>query len=105
MVDNLLLDTILPGDCTEVLAQLPENSVDLVFADPPYALPTLHQLPGKIFASGVVEEDGMLVIEHPTHHEFEHSPLCQAVIEKVYGRTAVTYFTKANENSTLSGNV
>ena len=44
MVDNLLLDTILPGDCTEVLAQLPENSVDLVFADPPYNLQLSQEL-------------------------------------------------------------
>ncbi len=35
---NLPLDQILPGDCTEVLATLPEASVDLVFADPPYNL-------------------------------------------------------------------
>jgi modification methylase len=35
---NLPLDQILQGDCTEVLASLPENSVDLVFADPPYNL-------------------------------------------------------------------
>ena len=96
--------TLIFGSVDQVLAS-PRQHYSVVFADPPYALPTLHQLPGKIFASGVVEEDGMLVIEHPTHHEFEHSPLCQAVIEKVYGRTAVTYFTKANENSTLSGNV
>ena len=32
------LDTILPGDCTDILTQLPEASVDLVFADPPYNL-------------------------------------------------------------------
>src|SRR5438270_13756824 len=26
------------GDCLEVLSELPENSVDLIFADPPYNL-------------------------------------------------------------------
>ena len=26
------------GDCRSVLAQLPENSVDMIFADPPYNL-------------------------------------------------------------------
>lgn len=36
--DRIPLDTILPGDCIEVLAGLPEASVDLVFADPPYNL-------------------------------------------------------------------
>jgi len=33
---KLALDTILSGDCTEVLSQLPAGSVDLVFADPPF---------------------------------------------------------------------
>ncbi|HTX92584.1 MAG TPA: site-specific DNA-methyltransferase [Anaerolineales bacterium] len=35
---ELPLDTVLHGDCLEVLARFPENSVDLVFADPPYNL-------------------------------------------------------------------
>lgn len=35
---DLPLDTILQGDCIEVMARLPEKSVDLVFADPPYNL-------------------------------------------------------------------
>ena len=35
---------ILPGDCIEVLAQLPENSIDLVFADPPYNLQLRNEL-------------------------------------------------------------
>jgi modification methylase len=44
VVDNLPLDTILSGDCTDVLAQLPEKSVDLVFADPPYNLQLSQEL-------------------------------------------------------------
>jgi modification methylase len=35
---KLPLDQILHGDCVEKLAQLPEKSVDLIFADPPYNL-------------------------------------------------------------------
>jgi len=35
---------ILPGDCIEILAQLPENSVDLIFADPPYNLQLRNEL-------------------------------------------------------------
>lgn len=31
-------DTLLEGDCIEILQGLPEQSVDLVFADPPYNL-------------------------------------------------------------------
>jgi len=42
----LPLDRILAGDCIEVMAGLPEASVDLIFADPPYNLQlrsTLHR--------------------------------------------------------------
>lgn len=35
---RLDVDKVLQGDCVEVLNQLPEKSVDLVFADPPYNL-------------------------------------------------------------------
>ncbi len=34
----LPLDTILEGDCLDLLPTLPEGSVDMVFADPPYNL-------------------------------------------------------------------
>ena len=32
------LNTILKGDCVAALDALPDNSVDLIFADPPYNL-------------------------------------------------------------------
>ena len=35
---QLPINSILQGDCIETLASLPENSVDLIFADPPYNL-------------------------------------------------------------------
>jgi modification methylase len=41
---TLPLNRILEGDCLEILRTLPDNSVDLVFADPPYNL----QLGGEL---------------------------------------------------------
>ena len=35
---DLPLGRILPGDCVEAMRSLPDNSVDCVFADPPYNL-------------------------------------------------------------------
>ena len=43
-VNHLPLDSILHGDCIEVLKTLPENSVDLIFADPPYNLQLRNDL-------------------------------------------------------------
>ena len=42
---ELPLDTILHGDCVAEMARLPEKSVDMIFADPPYNL----QLGGDLF--------------------------------------------------------
>lgn len=35
---NTITNTILQGDCIENLRKIPDNSVDMVFADPPYNL-------------------------------------------------------------------
>ncbi len=43
-MNPLPLDTLLPGNCLEILTTLPENSVDLVFADPPYNLQLQNDL-------------------------------------------------------------
>ncbi len=43
-VAQLPLNQILHGDCIEVLKTLPENSVDLIFADPPYNLQLRNDL-------------------------------------------------------------
>jgi len=39
---NLPLDQILEGNCIDILESLPADSIDLIFADPPYNL-QLHQ--------------------------------------------------------------
>ena len=42
---TLPLDSVIEGDCIEAMNALPENSVDLIFADPPYNL----QLGGDLY--------------------------------------------------------
>jgi site-specific DNA-methyltransferase (adenine-specific) len=41
---TLPLDRIIQGDCVEVLNSLPQNSIDLIFADPPYNLQLQQEL-------------------------------------------------------------
>jgi modification methylase len=52
---RLPLDKIIVGDCIEVLGTLPEASVDLVFADPPYNL----QLSNELFRPNNSRVDGV----------------------------------------------
>jgi modification methylase len=42
---DLVLDTIIQGDCIAEMARLPDKCVDMIFADPPYNL----QLGGDLF--------------------------------------------------------
>ena len=41
---KLPYDTIIQGDCIEILKELPSNSIDLIFADPPYNMQTEGKL-------------------------------------------------------------
>src|SRR5579859_2750820 len=51
----LHLDHIYQGDNREILAQLPEKSVDLIFADPPYNL----QLQNTLLRPNMTEVDAV----------------------------------------------
>lgn len=35
---NLAVDQIVQGDCIEIFNSIPDKSIDLIFADPPYNL-------------------------------------------------------------------
>src|SRR5882672_11467885 len=51
----LACDSVIEGDCLAALARLPEGSVDLVFADPPYNL----QLSGELHRPDNSRVDGV----------------------------------------------
>ena len=36
--DDITKNMIINGDCIEIMKKLPEESVDLIFSDPPYNL-------------------------------------------------------------------
>ncbi|MEN4013174.1 MAG: DNA methyltransferase [Bellilinea sp.] len=54
----LPLDQVIQGDCVSVLAGLPADSVDLIFADPPYNLQLRQELlrPNQTRVAGVNDE-------------------------------------------------
>ena len=37
-----MIDTIICGDCLEIMQDIPEHSIDLLITDPPYYLPAAH---------------------------------------------------------------
>lgn len=54
-MNQLPLNQILHGDCLEILKSLPENSVDLIFADPPYNL----QLQNDLYRPNMTKVDAV----------------------------------------------
>ena len=48
---------------------------DIVFADPPYELRWLQELPDLVTSSGVMKEDGFFILEHPKALEFNNHRL------------------------------
>ena len=55
MPESLLLNQILHGDCIEILRSLPENSVEVIFADPPYNL----QLRSDLYRPNMTKVDAV----------------------------------------------
>ncbi len=78
---------IFHGDCLEILAHIPESSVDLVFADPPYFLSnggiTCHA--GKMVSVNKGEWDKSRGPD--ANHEFNRAWLaaCQPTIPQARG--------------------
>ena len=52
---SLPLDQVMLGDCVQLLETLPERSVDLIFADPPYNL----QLKNELWRPNLTRVDGV----------------------------------------------
>lgn len=63
---------------------------DFVFADPPYAIDNLEGIPDKVFAAGILNDGGLLVLEHPGTFTFKEHP--RFVKEKKYGNVHFSYF-------------
>ncbi|MEW5799412.1 MAG: 16S rRNA (guanine(966)-N(2))-methyltransferase RsmD [Bacteroidota bacterium] len=82
---------VVQGDVFQFLKSA-YRKYDVVFADPPYALESLPELPNRIFDSNIVSDDGFLIIEHPTRFEFQPGPHWEIAIQKSYGRTTVSFF-------------
>lgn len=68
---------------------------DLVFADPPYALEQLPQIPQMILERGIVKHNGLLVFEHGKGNDFSKIP--GFVEHRAYGSVNFSIFRPQEE--------
>ena len=81
---------LVRGDVFRYLATPPATPFDLIFADPPYDLPQLPQLPELILASHMVQPGTLVIVEHPRANDFSHLP--QFTQQRVYGKVHFSFF-------------
>lgn len=79
-----------------------EPPADLIFAGPPYPLPTLDTIPDKVFGANLVRGDGWLILEHNPNHNFDDHPHFMA--KRNYGTTIFSIFTGEPESDKDSEN-
>lgn len=74
-IDKLGADnySLIRGDVFRYLKSCRET-FDLIFADPPYALKNLEEIPQIVLDKDILSEDGIFVLEHGKHNHFEEHP-------------------------------
>jgi 16S rRNA G966 N2-methylase RsmD len=47
---------------------------DVIFADPPYRMENIHEIPEGIQSNGLLSESGWLIVEHDKNVDFSGTP-------------------------------
>lgn len=63
---------------------------DMIFADPPYELSKLQEIPDLIFKNHLLKPDGLFVLEHSSKNDFSEHPNFSE--HRHYGNVNFTFF-------------
>ncbi len=67
---------------------------DIIFADPPYDIPWLREIPELVFRSGAVKDTSLFILEHPKSCNFTDHP--QFSEHRNYGSVNFSFFKPLN---------
>ena len=85
---------IIRGDVFKFMKQS-TNQYDLIFADPPYALANIDELPLLVFEKNMLLPDGIFIMEHTLRNDYQQHP--HFLRMKNYGTTIFTFFKQKTE--------
>lgn len=68
---------------------------DFIFADPPYQLGNLEELPDLIFKNELLKSDGLFVLEHSAKNNFKEHP--NFIDHRAYGNVNFSFFEVKTE--------
>lgn len=79
---------------SDVFRFLKSNSAtfDFIFADPPYQLSTIADIPDLVFATERLNDGGVFVLEHSSKKSFDQHP--NFVFHRKYGNVHFSFFQK-----------
>jgi 16S rRNA (guanine966-N2)-methyltransferase len=80
---------LLRYDVLKFIPRCTEN-YDLIFADPPYQLQSLKEIPDLILKHGLINKNGMLILEHGKSDNFASHP--NLFEEREYGSVHFSFF-------------
>lgn len=82
------------GDVMQLLRRKHNfGSFDIIFADPPFTMSGITDLPNLILESELLKENGLFILEHPTLVQFPDSPYLDDV--RKYGESTFRFFVKS----------
>ena len=89
--------TLIRGDVFRYLYSASAQGFDFIFADPPYALKELPEVPELVFKRDLLRDGGIFVMEHPKTNDFSELPYFYQ--HRVYGSVNFSIFIKEEEKT------
>jgi len=77
------------GDVFKLLKQM-TGSYDLIFADPPYNMPNIPQIPVMVEAQQLLKPNGLLIVEHQSNMKLNRQPGYTET--RKYGNSSFSFF-------------
>ena len=68
---------------------------DIIFADPPYALDNLADIPRLVFEADILAPDGILILEHGKDYSFTDAP--HFMDHRSYGSVNFSFFSSEKQ--------
>ena len=87
---------ILFGDYEYALTRLKNRQFDIIFLDPPYASGLEQEILATLASSGLLKEDGRIIVEASKHTDFSYAAQLGLAItkEKIYKTNKHLFFAK-----------
>ncbi len=69
-----------------------DKQFDIVFADPPFALENILEIPNLVYNNNLLKEEGLLIVEHSDQTDFSGHPMFEE--KRSYGSVNFSFFRK-----------